>query len=93
MTTDENQRANLNVYRLNYWMLSYILRDRVLLETIRIEIAPAFQFNAVDSQYIYDSCPRLCAVWFETLRLTFGGVSVRDVAAPVCTFRHTSHLF
>ena len=93
MITDENQRANLNVYRLNYWMLSYILRDRDLLETIRTEIAPAFQTHAVDSQYIYNSCPRLCAVWFEALRLTFGGVSVRDVTAPVCTSRRTSLLF
>lgn len=74
-------------------MLSYILRDQGLLETIRTEIAPAFQSNAVNSQYIYDSCPRLCAVWFEALRLTFGGVSVRDVTAPVCQCRRIDLLF
>ena len=72
----------MNAYRLSFWVLSYILCDKNLLEATRAEIKPAFQGDTVNNRHVYDDCPGLAAVFEETLRLTFGSVSVRKVAVP-----------
>lgn len=76
-------RANLNIYRLSAWVISFILCDPKLLAAIKAEIGPAFHDNIVDYSYLYDNCPRLTAIHIEMLRLTFGSFSVRKVAAPI----------
>lgn len=62
--------------------MSYILFDEKLLATIRTEISPAFKGATVDYNHIYDNCPRLAAVFKESLRVIFGSVSARQVVAP-----------
>ena len=76
-------RANLNIYRLSAWVVSFILCDPELLAAIKAEISPAFHDDTVDYNYLYDHCPRLTAIHIEALRLTFGSFSVRKVAAPI----------
>ena len=75
--------ANLNIYRLSTWVVSYIICDPELLAAIKAEISPAFHDDTVDYHYLYDHCPRLTAIHIELLRLTFGSFSVRKVAAPI----------
>ena len=72
----------MNVYTLSFWLLSYILCDQNLLEAIKAETKPAFEGDTVNYHHVYDDCPRLAAVLEETLRLTLGSVSVRNVAVP-----------
>ncbi len=62
--------------------MSYILCDKNLLEAIRAETKPAFEGDTVNNRHVYEDCPRLAAILEETLRLTFGSVSVRKVAVP-----------
>ena len=76
-------RANINVYRLTHWVLSYVLCDSELLNIVKAEIQPAFRHDDVDYRHIYENCPRLTAVYTELLRLTFGSFSVRKIATPV----------
>ena len=70
----------MNAYRLSFWILSYILCDKNLLEAIRAEIKSAFMGDTVDNRHVYEDCSRSAAPLEETLRLTFGSVSVRKVA-------------
>ena len=74
---------NLSAYRLNYWILAYILHDPRLLASIRSEIALAFQTPDVNYRHIYESCPRLYAVFNEALRCSSGSVTTRNVEAPM----------
>lgn len=74
--------ANLNAYRLSFWVLSYILCDKDLLDAVKAETKPAFEGDTVNNGYVYNDCPRLSAILEETLRLTFGSVSVRKVTVP-----------
>ena len=76
-------RANINVYRLTHWVLSYVLCDSELLNAVKTEIQPAFRHNSIDYGHIYERCPRLTAIYTELLRLTFGSFSVRKVITPV----------
>ena len=52
------------------------------MASIRAEIKPAFRSNTVNFSYILERCPLLMSVFNETLRLTYGSVSVRRVMAP-----------
>ena len=76
-------RANINVYRLSHWVLSYIICDSELLNVVRAEIQPAFRHKSVDYRHIWENCPRLTAIYTELLRLTFGSFSVRKLTTPV----------
>ena len=79
----KSARANINVYRLSHWVLSYVLCDSELLNIVKTEIEPAFKHNSVDYRHIYEHCPRLTAVYTELLRLTFGSFSVRKITTPI----------
>ena len=72
------------MYRLTYWILAFVTRDATLLAAIRNETAHAFRDPSTPPDYknIYQSCPRLAAVYLEALRLTSGSASVRDVISP-----------
>lgn len=50
---------------------------------IQREIALAFQQGKLDLAYLLSSCPLLDSVFFETLRLGGGTVSVRTVKSPI----------
>ena len=60
-------------------MLAYTLFDPELVKLLREETAPALKGDAVDLNHIWNRCPRLRAVWDETLRVTAFSSSVRYV--------------
>jgi cytochrome P450 len=60
-------------------MLAYILREPGLIDVVREETKPAFQHLQVDFQYLNDDCPKLAALWNETIRMTSYSASVRYV--------------
>ncbi len=61
-------------------MLAYIIYQSDLVDTIRTETAAAFDDSGrVDYHYLEDSCPRLGAVWYETIRMTAYSASVRYI--------------
>lgn len=72
----------MNAYKVSFWILSYILCDKNLLETIKAETKPAFEGDTVNKRHVYDDCPRLAATLEETIRLTFGSNTFRKVAVP-----------
>ncbi|KAH8649753.1 cytochrome P450 [Tricladium varicosporioides] len=75
--------ADSNASWLCFWLLSYLVWDKQLLERIHREITPAFQSGHLDVAYLLSSCPLLDSCFFETLRLGGGTVSVRTVMSPI----------
>lgn len=75
-------RANINPYRLGFWMLSYILFDASLCESLRAETSPAYKDGEIDVGYLMTRCPRLYSTYQETLRVTNGALSARKIIAP-----------
>ncbi|PSN65480.1 cytochrome P450 [Corynespora cassiicola Philippines] len=75
-----------NIKKGPFWMLSYMLFDPTLLSEVRQEILPALSPGKIDIDYLCNSCPRLEALWDETLRKTAFAASVRflteDVTLP-----------
>lgn len=65
-----------------FWILSYLLFDEELLNSIREETYPAIVDGTVDLKYLTTQCPRLEAVINETLRLAVSSQSTRRVIAP-----------
>lgn len=63
-------------------MVSYILFDSELMDALRKETCLAFQNDKVDMVLLMEGCPRLNAVFLETLRVTSGALSARKVTAP-----------
>lgn len=80
MYTAQGQSEPLSPQLLDF---GYILHDRRLLASFRSKIAPAFQIPDVNYRHIYESCPRLYAVFNEALRRSFGSVATRNVEAPI----------
>lgn len=75
-------RANINPYRLGFWMLSYILFDSSLCESLKSETRPAYHDGEIDVSYLMNRCPRLYSTYQETLRITNGALSARKIIAP-----------
>ena len=63
-------------------MLSYILFDASLCESLKAETGPAYQAGEIDVGYLMTRCPQLYAVYQETLRVTNGALSARKIIAP-----------
>ncbi|KAL9079320.1 MAG: hypothetical protein Q9157_001796 [Trypethelium eluteriae] len=63
-----------------FWMLAYTVFHPDLVNILREETAPALRGGAVNLNYIWNHCPRLRAVWDETLRVTAFSSSVRYVS-------------
>ena len=80
--TTSYPRGNINPYKFAFWLLSYILFNPELLAALRTETRPALQDNKLNLAYLKNSCPRLNAVFLETLRVTSGALSARKVIAP-----------
>lgn len=60
-------------------MLAYILNEPGLVEVVREETKAAFQNGEVDFHYLNDCCPRLGAMWDETIRMSAYSASVRYI--------------
>ena len=71
-------------------MMAYKLFDPELLASLRAETALAYQDDAINLPYLMDYCPRLDAVYQETLRVVNGVLSARKIVAP--TFMGTKTL-
>ena len=74
-------RANINPYRLGFWILAYLLFDSVLLSAVKREVAPAFHTDQLDVDYLMNKCPLLEATYYECLRLCNTSLSARRVSA------------
>lgn len=63
-------------------MISYIIFYPELIDIVRIETDRAFDNDGrVNFHYLNESCPRLSAIWNETIRLTTSSASVRHLSA------------
>ncbi|KAL9002021.1 MAG: hypothetical protein Q9188_005028 [Gyalolechia gomerana] len=73
--------ANINPYRLGFWMMAYILFDPSLLETLRLETRGAVSddHSKIDAAYLINECPRLEAVYLEVMRIVNGTLSGRKI--------------
>ena len=63
-------------------MLSYILFDPALHESLKSETAPAYCNGEIDVEFLMTSCPRLESAYQETLRVVNGALSARKIIAP-----------
>ncbi|KAI2626816.1 putative cytochrome p450 [Xylaria nigripes] len=73
---------NTNARKTSFWMLTHMMRQPSYLAAFREETAPAFNGDElVDVNHIQDpvKCPRVDAMWNETLRLAGWASSVRRV--------------
>ncbi|KAI1087032.1 putative cytochrome p450 [Rostrohypoxylon terebratum] len=69
---------NTNTPKAAFWMLAHLLWNPSLIDEIREEISPAFcGSEIVDLNHLFHKCPKLDAVWHETLRLSSNAASVR----------------
>jgi len=71
--------AGINPYKLAFWMLSYILFDPKLHQTIKQETESAIKYGKIDVQHLVNHCPVLRSVYYECMRLTKRDVSMRKV--------------
>ncbi|KAI1418401.1 cytochrome P450 [Hypoxylon sp. FL1857] len=76
---------NGNTRKAPFWMLSYLLFDESLIETIRAETECALDGNDVNVAYLLDvqKCPQLNSIWDETIRLTAFAASVRFLTRDI----------
>lgn len=74
---------NGNTRKAPFWMLSYILYQPSLINTIRDEIRPALSDKGIDISYLSNSCPHLNSLWDETIRLASSAASVRFLTRDV----------
>ncbi|KAF7876406.1 hypothetical protein EAF04_001498 [Stromatinia cepivora] len=74
---------NGNTRKAPFWMLSYILYQPDLIETIRRETKPAFSEKGLDVAYLSNFCPTLNSLWDETVRITASAASVRFLTKDI----------
>ncbi|KAB8300568.1 hypothetical protein EYC80_000726 [Monilinia laxa] len=74
--------ANINPYKLGFWMLSYILFNPELHGKLRAETKPEFRDGGIDPRYLMTQCPRLDSMYQETMRVTSGSLSARKIVSP-----------
>lgn len=71
--------GDANAYKLAFWIMSYILFDRELYDSVRAETLPAVQNDNLDLQYLANECPLLRSVYLEALRLRKRDLAFRKV--------------
>lgn len=82
MMTTTYWATNTNTRKACSWMISYIIFYPELIDIVRIETDRAFDNDGrVNFHYLNESCPRLSAIWNETIRLTTSSASVRHLSA------------
>ncbi|KAL8721245.1 MAG: hypothetical protein Q9225_002022 [Loekoesia sp. 1 TL-2023] len=75
---------NTNVYRVAFWMLTYIYRSEDLLSVIKDETAfSVMDDGSVNVQHLVKNFPRLDSIWFEVLRLTSAASAIRTILEPI----------
>ena len=72
-------RLNTNTRKVCFWLISYLLQDRELLELVHEETKPAISHGSagLDVHHLVDHCPRLDGLFQETMRMTAFSASVR----------------
>ena len=76
--------ANANPFKVSFWLLSYIMYDPELLQSVRKDVAQSITEDGnVDIQSLLDHSTVLDAAFHETLRITSINSSVRHIEAPV----------
>ena len=80
--TDAGFRANINPYKLAFWMITYMVFDPKLLTALRTETSLAYRDDNLDLSHLMEKCPRLDAMYLETLRVVNGALSARKIVAP-----------
>lgn len=72
------------MYKLAFWVVSYLVHNATLLQEIREEVLPAVrqEQNQVDEVYLQEQCPKLNALVNETLRLTVTSSLPRTIVEP-----------
>ncbi|KAF2478407.1 cytochrome P450 [Lindgomyces ingoldianus] len=77
---------NANAWKSSFWMLTYIINDSNLRQSILDEVTPLLANNSLLSpvELAAQLCECLCltSVYNEVLRLTASSVSVRTVVGP-----------
>lgn len=73
-------RANTNAWKACFWTLGFIIRDALLLATIREEVAPIVQSTSSPNELAsrLRRCPKLNSAYNETLRLGSNTGSLRQ---------------
>jgi len=74
-----------------FWLLSYILADPNLAQSLRKEVEALVSFSVVDggkvleldSSAISTNCPLLVSTWEETLRMTTAPIAIRKVTKDI----------
>jgi len=74
--------ANINPYKLGFWMLAYILFNPEVHRNLKAETSLAYRDGLMDIPYLMKECPRLEAVYLETMRITSGALSARKIIKP-----------
>ncbi|KAL8831335.1 MAG: hypothetical protein Q9191_000922 [Dirinaria sp. TL-2023a] len=76
--------ANANPFKVCFWLLSYMIYDPDLLQSVRKEIASSVSSEGkVDLQSLLGHSPLLEAAFHETLRITSVNSSAREIKAPI----------
>ncbi|KAF2090210.1 cytochrome P450 [Saccharata proteae CBS 121410] len=71
-----------NAVDMAFWIMSYLLFDGNLLETVKEETAPAFDKHGnLHHKYLLEDCPRFESIFLEVLRLVNGALTVRKILA------------
>ena len=75
-----HHRINANAYKQCFWMISHLLSHRESLAALREEISPVVRVGPCGLEYrLEQQCPRLKAIYLETLRLTASSSTLRGV--------------
>ncbi|KAL8885812.1 MAG: hypothetical protein Q9215_006393 [Flavoplaca cf. flavocitrina] len=79
------RRVNGNAYKLCFWVLTHILYDPSLLAATRAEALSAVHDSASPNELAsnLEKCPRLNAVFNETLRITTSSSTIRNVVDTI----------
>ncbi|PSN62499.1 cytochrome P450 [Corynespora cassiicola Philippines] len=71
-----------NVYKIAFWLVTYMVQRPELLEAVRREVTAAVGDDRLDENYLTEKCPNLEVLFNETLRLTVTSPLGRVVTGP-----------
>lgn len=69
LISGESYSINDDVYKVTFWVFTYLVHNPTLLDFIRQEIQPGVVNDIPCEKYLTESCPRLESVFYEVLRL------------------------
>lgn len=75
-------RITGNAFKLVFWAIIHAVHDPQIAESIRQELVPAIQGDAIDETYVNENCPVVNSFIDEMLRITVVGGLVREIATP-----------